>query len=240
MVEVVIVRVAVCDDEKLFVDSTVTHIKNILIAPGECVICSFFSGEELLREHQQNRFDIIFLDIEMNGISGIDIARKIREKDDKTIIVFLTSHEEFAIEGYEVKAYRYIVKNEPEYVYNKQIQATFEEYFQKHKVLKINDKHKMSCVYLKDICYVTVSNKTVVVHTLTEKYEYFGKLSDIEVELKNAPQFVKSHKSFIVNVEQIETIYKDYILMKNKKKVFLSRRNKKNLVDKYVLYMTGR
>lgn len=173
-------KIAICDDEEIFVNETRKILNNVLADSSKCNIIGCLNGEELLDHHKKIHFDIIFLDIEMPGLSGMDTARKIRETDDEVIIVFLTSYHEFAMMGYEVDAYRYLVKNQPSYVYEKQFKSIFEEFSQKHKKFQILDRNTKAFFYLKDICFFEVINKTVIVHTLLTNCQYFGRLSDVE------------------------------------------------------------
>lgn len=233
-------RIALCDDEAITNIETENLIRNLLKDLSENEIVTCLSGEELLEKHERNKFDIIFLDIEMGGINGMDTARKIRETDDRTIIVFLTSYNEFATEGYEVNAYRYLVKNQPAYVYEKHFKSIFEEYSQKHRCFGLCDRNRQTCIPLNEICFFEVTNKKITLHTVNKTFEYVGKLSDVEERLKNDSLFIKTHKSYIINISQVDMIDKFDILMKNNKKVMLSRNLKKNVIDKYISYMTGR
>lgn len=233
-------KIAVCDDEQVFVDKTISFLNSLVADADTCDIFPCSSGEELLNKHNSERFDIILLDIEMNGISGMDTAREIRRNDKKVIIAFLTNYQEFAVDGYEVNAYRYIVKNQPEYIYEKQFKSIFEEYSQNHKYFEIPSKGVVANIFLRDICFFEILNKEVTVHTMTGKHEYFGKLSDVEKQLKNDLLFTKSHKSYIINIAQVESINKSEIIMKNGKKALLSRNYRKKVVDSYISYMTER
>lgn len=233
-------KIAVCDDEQVFVYKTINFLNSLVADTDTCDIFPCSSGEELLDKHNSEQFDIIFLDIEMNGINGMNTAREIRKKDKKVIIAFLTNYQEFAAEGYEVNAYRYIVKNQPEYIYEKQFKSIFEEYSQNHKYFEIPSKGIVARIFLRDICFFEILNKNVTVHTITGKHEYFGKLSDAEKQLKNDLLFIKSHKSYLINIAQIESINKSDIVMKNNEKALLSRNYRKKVVDSYIAYMTER
>ena len=77
-------------------------------------ITEFFSGEDfinlIVKNENKKYFDIVFLDIYMNGITGIETAKKLRETDNQSKIIFITTSNEFASESYEVKAYEYLIK----------------------------------------------------------------------------------------------------------------------------------
>lgn len=233
-------KIAICDDEELFIENTINLINSISADIGMCSITACSCGEELLEKHCTEKFDIIFLDIEMSGINGMDTARKIRSNDTKVIIVFLTNYTEFALEGYEVNAYRYLVKSQPHYILENQFRSVFDEYSQNHKCFVINTRNDIICIHLNDICFFEVLNKKITVHTTEKSYEYVGKLSEIEKQLQNDDSFIRTHKSYIVNVAQIDTIRNFDIIMKNSEQALMSRSLKKSVVDKYISYMTGR
>ena len=95
-------------------------------------------------------------------------------------------------------------------------------------------------IFLRDICFFEILNKKVTVHTITGSHEYFGKLSDVEKRLKNDLLFIKSHKSYFINIAQVESINKSEIIMKNGERALLSRNYRKKVVDSYISYMTER
>ena len=95
-------------------------------------------------------------------------------------------------------------------------------------------------ILINDICFFEVLNKKITVHTTVRSYEYVGKLSEIEEQLQNDDSFIRTHKSYIVNVAQIDTIRSYDIIMKNSENALMSRSLKKSVVDKYISYMTGR
>ena len=102
-------RVAICDDEKIQLSITKTSVENSYNSL-DLIVDTYTSGIELLNAVDVVNYDLIILDIEMPGVNGIDTAKRLRKIEDKTAIVFLTSHVEYALEGYEVNALRYLTK----------------------------------------------------------------------------------------------------------------------------------
>lgn len=233
-------KIAICDDEKIFAENTAKIITSLLADKSKCDIVTCSSGEEVLEKHRTEKFDIIFLDIEMDGISGMEAAREIRKNDSKVIIVFLTNYHEFAEEGYEVGAFRYLVKNQPEYVYEEKFKSILEEYFQNHKMFEVKSKNTTSYLYLNEIYYFEVLNKVITIHTTENKIKYYGKLSDVEEQLRNDELFIKPHKSFLINISKVSSINNNDITMKNGDVVLMSRNCQKLVESKYVAYMTAR
>ena len=101
------IRIAICDDDSIGRGLLQESLEYLLQENNlQADISSYCSGQELLRE--QNRYDILFLDIRMPKINGIRTAEKYREWYEDTIIIFLTSYEDYVFEGYKVNAFRYL------------------------------------------------------------------------------------------------------------------------------------
>ena len=103
----IFVRIAVCDDDKAFISEIIKNIEEIKTCNDVISVNEYLSGEKLLNDFHSNLFDIIILDIGMEGINGIKTAEYIRKIDANVIIIFLTSFESFVYRGYEVKAFTY-------------------------------------------------------------------------------------------------------------------------------------
>lgn len=104
-------RLALCDDNKYYNE----ELNSILFSyesenNSKFEIITYISGEDLLAEWESKNFHIIFIDVEMEGKSGIDVARDIRKKNEEIIIIFVTSHPNYALNAFEVSALGYLVK----------------------------------------------------------------------------------------------------------------------------------
>ena len=153
-------RIAICDDEKAFLRKFRREISEIL-NEADYELTEFTSGENLLETHKEQKFDIVILDIEMTGINGLDTAREIRKSDRSAVIAFLTSYESFAVQGYEVKAERYILQ-QPSNMYKEQLESLFNEYRLKHKMFVYNNVNKAFSARLSNIQYFEVYVRTDV------------------------------------------------------------------------------
>lgn len=104
-------RIAVCDDSPVFLEKAVNLIRHWVDQSGiSAEIYSFDNGDDLIDKNATMRMDIVFLDIIMPMLNGMDTARELRQKDTAVRIIFLTSSPEFALESYEVKAQGYLLK----------------------------------------------------------------------------------------------------------------------------------
>ena len=232
-------KIAICDDEKKFLNKVKDLIVSNYAAHDKLTICEFESGEQFLSHFKANQYDVIILDIEMKELTGLDVAEKIRETDKSVIIAFLTSHQEFAPKGYEVNAFRYLLKGQPEHMYIKQLRSIFNEYHQSHMTIPVQMSNTVFNVAVSDILYFEIYKRTIVLHTRTNKYQFNGKLSEIEKD-ERLVNFVKPHKSYYVNLSYIDNIEPTAIIMKNSDKIPLSRNFKKFVTDKFVSFLTAR
>lgn len=233
-------KIAICDDEKLFLDKLKNLLKTYCPNNSNLEIFEFNTGESFLKTFQAQKYDIVILDIEMEDkTKGLYVAEQIRKVDNSVIIVFITSHSEFATEGYEINAFRYILKQQPENIYQRQFNSIFNEYQQTHKTLSIKTKDSLHMILINDIVYFEVFKKIIVVHTLKEKFEFQGTLKDI----MNNPDlltFIQTHKSYYVNMEYIKDIKKTDIFLSTNDKIPLSRSLKQTVIDKFLNFVTVR
>ncbi len=234
-------RIAICDDEKTFLIKLRKEISEILNEP-DYELMEFHSGEALLDAYKEQKYDIIILDIEMNGINGLDTAREIRKSDCSVVIAFLTSYESFAVQGYEVKAERYILKQQPSNMYKEQLSSLFSEYRLRHKTFVYNNLNKAFSARLFDIQYFEVYIRTIIVHVYdgdNKIFNYYGKLSELE-ESYTADGFVRVGKSYLVNISNIKHIDKDGIYMLNGDFVSMGRSVRAKVIKAYMDYLSGR
>ena len=201
------IKVAICDDEEIFLNDYAKVINNIKkLYSYNIEIFKFNSGEELLNFISINeiKFNIIFLDIIMDKIDGIETAKKIRQIDTMTEIIFLTSSKDYALEGYEVKAYNYIVKSSDS-IEEKIYESIRDLYSKVNDFIVINNKSGIERIETKKIVYIESNKRKIIFNTIENEYEMYEKLDNIYEELKHRG-FIKVHRSYIVNREFIKKI----------------------------------
>lgn len=168
---------------------------------------------------RKTKADVIFLDIEINGTSGLECAKIIADMDPKTKLIFATAHSEYRSEAFEVYAFDYLVKPFPvERVYQTldRIKAFSEPEEKEHldKIIKyerglekllVKGKESMSFVDISDIILVQRENSSTVIYTKQDSFTTSASLADIEAKL-DPGQFMRSHKSYLINISQIKKI----------------------------------
>lgn len=213
------------------------YIKTILDEEYiEYEVSKYCSGEELLEANLKD-VDILLLDIKMDNINGMDVARKIRQSGNKMEIIFITSLIDYVQDGYEVKAYRYLLKP-----------INLEE-LKKHlltciKEIKLNKKHYIIIknksntykINSNEITYIEVQKKDMLIHTINKDFEVRYSLEKIERDL-NLDQFVRCHKSFIVNLNYVENIKPNIAILESGEEIPVSRYRYKDVKTKFLKFL---
>lgn len=230
------IRVAICEDEEVHTKIIYNYLKDILMdLTNQYEILEFNSGEQLLSNYPE-QIDIILLDILMGEISGMDAARNIRKFDDNVEIIFTTSLIDHIQEGYEVRAYRYLLKPIEYDELEKHIGSCINHLINgSENHIIIQGKSKVYKVKIEDITFIEIIKKDMFIHTAENTYNTKMSLSKMEKELTRY-SFFRCHKSYLINMKHIETL-KANIAIINKQVVPISRHRLKELKDKlaYVL-----
>ncbi len=231
------IRVAICEDERetqLLIENYIDDIlKNINV---EYNIQKYNSGEELLEENLKD-IDILLLDIQMGQINGMDVARKIREVDNKMEIIFITSLIDYIQEGYEVRAYRYLLKPiELEELKKHMLTCIKEIEKNKNHCILIKNKSNTYKIYSNEIKYIEVQKKDMTIHTINKNFEAKYSLEKIEKDL-NSDEFVRCHKSFIINLSYIENIKLNTAILESGEEVPVSRYRYKEVKERFLKFL---
>ena len=191
-------KIAICDDEQIFVNK----LHNILWTQPDCTVDCFLSPLDLLNKYKAGIFyDVIFLDILMEPMNGITLAQKLREYDRQTAIIFLTAYAEYAPEGYEVRAFRYLLKPISRESVTKVLQDLRKELQEYQKVL-IKTSECEFLLHLKDIYYIEASNKDCIIYYETDKLIIRKGLTDLEA-LFPKYSFYRIHRKYLVNLAHV-------------------------------------
>ncbi len=226
-------KIAICDDEEIFID----RLKN-LITDKEAQIHIFLSGEELINSDID--FDIVLLDIEMPGTDGLSVASQLYRKNRKTLLLFITSHREYSTKGYEFRAFRYVLKSEPDDFVKRNIQDAINEYKNYDFYITVSYKGEYAKILSAQIIYIEAFGHTITIHTADKSYIGKNKFKDI-CRLLEEHGFVQCHKSYIVNMRYIKTIEKNSCVnMTNEIKLPIGRKYSANTTEAYLKFIDRR
>ena len=218
-------RIALCDDEKMYSEILQSMIQQWAADQEETIKINVFeSAEGFLKKMDQGvKYDLLFLDIQMGGMSGVELAKTIRQRDMNMLIVFVTSFLDYVFVGYEVAAFRFMVKPVKEKKVLEALNAAIEVCRKRStKFFAIRKENVTFKVAKSDIVYFAKDNHYITVHTFDNTYRYRGKLTELGDEFAK-PAFVLCNRGILVNVEHISSIYKDKVIMTNNEELPASR-----------------
>lgn len=210
-------EIAVCDDETL----VATNIENMLVELSNKMAVKietdiFYDGSTLVDYIQKGkRYDIIYLDIEMKKENGVDAAKEIRLIDNKVLIIYVTSHESFAKEAFEVSAFRFITKPINAKIFQKYFMDAKTKILAKPKYFQYQYNKISYRLQIEDILYFQSDRRVTYIITNEGTQKCYGKLNDIEKKLIDSDiYFYRTHQSFLVNPKYVSTyIYDSMELM---------------------------
>lgn len=208
-------KVAIVDDDKDSIEIMAGIVRKAFEEEEEIISLNSFSRAENVCFDIQERkiYDIYLLDIEMPGITGMDLARKIHEEDVEAIIIFITSHPEFAMDGYEVNAYRYILKSQVRDKLPKALKDVAKEIREgRNSFYYIQTNSRYERVYYKNILYLKKDEKNTVFVTRDGDKQVRKSMKQVYEEM-DRPEFVYIDRGVVVNIANITRVKNTSIVL---------------------------
>lgn len=222
----------------LIVDDQYTlakHVKQGIEALyPEYFTIDIMNDKDLLENIDHIAYDVYMLDIEMPKISGFAAAKKLHERTPNSLLLFLTTHEELSIDGYEYRAFRFLVKKN--LMLKKAMDAVLAELEKQHAMVEARNEAKVSVqIPVRDIACVYSEKNYLVLKTEKEMYQTRLSLKEFE-DRYSMLSFVSPCKGYLVNLLHIASVdyQKDIIYLKHNGTVPISRRRKKDFFARYV------
>lgn len=217
------IEIAIIDDEKIIRETYEKYVlkwaqKNNI----SCKISLFESSEEFIFNYEDYKnFNILLLDIEMKEINGVELAKKIRNKDKNIQIIFISGYSEYIGEGYDVEALNFLVKPIREDKLFDVLNRAIERSETRKKYILIKEKDEQIKIYLDDIVYIVSDRNYVIIYGLKDEWRCRNTLTDMEEMLDK--RFLKLSRSEIINLEYIERMSKTAVEMTSGIKLFIPR-----------------
>ena len=210
-------KIAICDDESV-------HIEKIRTILSDYETDNYLSPAALLDAVSAGvRYDVLFLDILMPRIDGISLARELREFDEDMLIVFITSKIEYMQTGYEVRAFRYLLKDQIDEGLPKIWNDITKELLDRQDAYFTFEFERRTYRFpIRDILYFESNLRRIVVHTkASENAALYGKLDDLSVKYSS---FIRVHKSYLINRRYIRMISAGTVVLSNGEVLPVSRK----------------
>ncbi len=231
-------RIAVCDDSSSDIASVVKHLKRLEQELSiQMEIAVFQSAESLLVAYPQHA-DMLILDVQMGKMSGIELARTIRRQDKTVSIIFMSNYLQYAVEGYSVNAFRYLLKplNQTQFDYEvRDLLVSLER--DKQKTILLKTRSAQYAASPQDILYIeTLPKKHLRFHFQNDHMDIPGLIGTWETWLASQ-EFFRAHNAYLINLSYVRKIDGDCVIITNGETLPVSRRRKKELCDAFCLHL---
>jgi len=212
------ITIGICDDSEVELAILRNFIDKFFnLRKLEYSVLTFSSGEELLTYYKTNRLDLLFLDIYMKHINGIETGRSIRTKDTKVEIIYCTASSSYALESYNLLAFGYLVKPfDPV-----RLRMLLEKFIEgrpnaEHKHLVVKSNYNDRVIDYDEIVHIESDDKVLLIFTKDgECIKTYGKLNELEQQL-DSPDFLRCHQSYIINMNYVKSVTdNDFITQEN-------------------------
>lgn len=242
------IRIGVCDDNAVVLQNICRKIENAFYYyTDEIEVLPYTSGSLLLKAYMQERFDVIFLDIDMPKMSGFEVAKKLRDDFSGCFIIFITSHSELVYESLDFQPFHFIRKTcsiPLEESIGEVVKKLMTHMKQNEKIILEDDVSGRCAAYIRDIIYLESDRHYV---------KYYIKDKDIPIRMRigineceeryREYDFVRIHKRYLINLRylsKLDTGINEVLIGPLKIRLSMSRNYKKDVDEKYTLFLRSK
>lgn len=200
----------------------------------------FDSGEAFLEDHQPGRYAIVLLDLYMGGINGMETAREVRRRGDDCQIVFVTSSDAYALQGYEVDAANYLLKPVEASSLEQALQHCLSRMGSKKASITVTSNRSSIAIPLDRILWIGAQRNALLFHTDGGPIKSYMTLEHLSEMLEGYRQFLLCCKGILVNMDRIASVEEDDFIMDNGEHVQIRKRGSSQVKRDYLHYIFSR
>ncbi len=228
-------KIGICEDDPAELKQLLKLLED---DPVDCETECYESGEDFIRNFHSGKYDLIFMDIYMKEMSGVETVAFIREQDNNVPIAFLTTSTEHALDGYRFHVDRYLVKPYKNEDLREVLELAVNRLSERPSITVLTGGKRLPLV-LSHICYIEQAGRVCEIHMICgDIMKTVMKLAEL-TEMLPCPPFLPCHKSFVVNLNQVQGIDRELNVfnMKNGEKAYIRRGSLKAAENAYQEYM---
>lgn len=232
-------RIAVVEDEEKYGRMLLDHIRRFEKESGiACRADSYLDGKSLLRSYE-GQYDILFLDIQMEGPDGLATAQRIRQADESVILVFVTNLAQYAIRGYGVRAANFLLKPVSYYVLSEELARAAQIAEQsKNRYLAVKTEAGLQKIEIGSITYLETLGRRLLIHAGDREYRCRETLKTMEERLA-CEGFFRCHNVYLVNLARVENVSQSTVTVDGQE-LLLSRYKRRDFLDALARFIGNR
>ncbi len=229
-------HIAICDDEKYMSDKVSAMVSDFFRSKNmDIAVTQFSNGEELLS--YDRTIDILFLDIQMNGIDGMETARKLRDRKFKGFLIFITVLKEMVFQAFDVQAYDYLVKPIEEKRFKKTMERLLDSMQNASEAsLLVQKGYESSIIAFENIVFCEIIDRKIYLHLASsEVVDFYERIEKLETKLDS--RFFRCHRSFLINLKYLKSYKNGIAYMEGGQQIPVSRLRSKEFSNVILQYM---
>lgn len=236
-------NIVICDDNRELVSVISDKVRELLVKSAysdlDYNIAEFNNPVAALKHCFNNEVSIVFLDIDMPGMNGFDVAEILNRKSEDIMIIFVSSFDNYVYTSLKFHPFRFIRKAHIEEELKEAIDSALNEILLNQEFILLGSKYFNKKLFLSDIYYFESKRNYVdAVCANDERYTYRDTVKNLEKRYSGC-NFVRVHSGFLVNMKYIKQLYKNTVLLEDGTELCISRTFLKNVRNEYAKYIRG-
>ena len=233
------VRIAIVDDERQYADQAAEFVARYFRGDSSKYVLSFFANGLEFMDQYRAAYDIVLLDIEMPLLDGVETAKRLRQRDEQVILIYMTRMAQYAAWGYDVDAIGFLVKPIDYYSFELKMKKAMRILEQRNSItLVVSGKSGKQVIRSTDLMYIEVMGHEVVFHTAQGSVRTWGSLTEYARQLSGV-HFAATGRYFLVNLAYVRAVL-DQEIQVGGAKIPLSRSKKKEFMLKLTEFYGSR
>ncbi len=231
------IRVAICDDEALSATNLELGLRKYERETGEKFEIKKFDDGIAFMKGYKCQYDIVLLDIMMPVTNGIEVAEYIRKRDNKVIILFITSKDSFMLEGYSLDIFNYIIKPVNYVKFAETISKAISKLEEtEEKYIMVKNDNGLFKIYAREIRYIETYERKLRIHTGGGEILCYKKMKELE-EILDPEKFFRCHSGYIVNLFYVKEVKGGEVILRTGEEILVSQNKKSSFIEALSVYL---
>lgn len=228
-------KIAVCDDERQELSWIESHFSRLSEQQHNLEVEYFLDGEELLTSWKLTSYDLMIIDTELDTMSGLELVKRGRRMGRRPFIIYLSSHDKYALAAYETEAYHYLIKPVEYERFAQVVGRVCQLYARDHHIYTTVFSHERLALNIGEIRYFDSYGRVTHVHTTEETYQISTTLDHEEAQLPG--HFIRIHQGYLVNMNYIRSLKGHSVVLNDGEELEMSVRKKREVWTRFTQYV---